>query len=132
MKIQILAAISSDGYLLHLENHINNIAGSKKYGLRAKKGKNDLSLHKESSLISLLEEKRQLSDAAYFIEATSDNLSLIKGLFLYQLADELIIYQIPCLKETEIRILELPTSKWVLKKEMPLKNGYSCLIYHLI
>lgn len=131
MKIRVLAAISSDGYLLKLENYINNIAGFNKYGLRAWKKENDISLHKESSLIALLEEKRQLSDTIYFVEATSDKQSLIKGLFLYQLADELIIYRIPCLKETEIKLLELPTSKWVLKKEIPLKNGFFCLIYHL-
>lgn len=132
MQIQVVAAISSDGYLLKLENHINNIAGSKKYGLSAWKEKNDLSLHKESSLIVLLEEKRQLSNTNYLAIATSDMHSLINGLFLYQIVDELVLYKIPCQKETDIRLPEFSSSKWVLRKEVPLKNGLYCLTYHLI
>lgn len=132
MKIQVVGAISPDGYLLKLENHINNIVDSKRYSLSAWKRKNELSLHKESSLIALLEEKRQFSDTTYLAEASSDKQSLIKGLLLYQLADEMIIYKIPCQKETEIQLLKLPSSKWVLRKEVPLKNGLYCLTYHLI
>lgn len=132
MKIQVVGAISLDGYLLKLENHINNIVDSERYSLSAWKRKNELLLHKESSLIALLEEKRQFSDTTYLAEASSDKQSLIKGLLLYQLVDEMIIYKIPCQKETEIQLLKLPSSKWVLRKEVPLKNGLYCLTYHLI
>jgi hypothetical protein len=132
MKIQVVAAISSDGYLLKMENHINSIEGSKRYGLSSWKEKNDLSLHKLSSLIALLEEKRQLSNTNYLAVATSDMFSLIKGLFLYKIADEMVLYKIPCQKETDIRLPEFPSTKWVLRQEVPLQNGLYCLIYRLI
>lgn len=75
----------------------------------------DLILHKESSLIALLEEKRQSSDTNYLAEANPESLDLIKGLFLYRLADELILYMLPDQKENSIRLFDLtspPIGYW--------------------
>jgi hypothetical protein len=132
MKIQVVAFISSIGYLL-LRPEYKTRFGPGKYSLRALQERTDLMLHKESSLVALLEERRQCSETNYLAETTSDTLDLIKGLFLYRLADELILYRIPCQDEHGIRWQDLVnTSDWVLVKETSPKNGFHCLIYHLI
>jgi hypothetical protein len=133
MKIQVVATISADGYLLKRENKTNVRISSGKYGFSALQKGADLMLHKESSLIALLEEKRQSSDTNYLAEATPETLDLIKGLFLYRLAEELILYMIPCPKENGIRLFDLTSpSNWILAEESFLRNGFRYLIYHRI
>lgn len=133
MKIQIVATISADGYLLKRENKTKKQIPLGKYGFNALQKRTDLILHKESSLIALLEEKRQSSDTNYLAEANPESLDLIKGLFLYRLADELILYMLPDQKENSIRLFDLTSpSDWILEKESSLRDTFRCLIYHRI
>ena len=133
MKIQIVATISTDGYLLKPENKREKQISSTKYGFSALQKRADLMLHKESSLIALLEEKRQSSDTNYLVEATPETLDLIKGLFLYQLVEELILYILTDQKENGIKLFDLTSpSDWILAKEFLLRDTSRCLIYHRI
>ena len=133
MKIQVVATISADCYLQKPDNRIKDRIDSGKYGFSALQEHADLTLHKESSLIALLEEKRQSSDTNYLVEATPETLDLIKGLFLYRLADELILYMMPCPKENGIGLFDLTSpSDWILEKESSLRDNFRCLIYHRI
>lgn len=133
MKIHVVATISADGYLLKRENKRKVQIGSGKYGFSALQDRTDLMLHKESSLIALLEEKRQSSDTNYLAEATPETLDLIKGLFLYRLVEEVILYMIPCPKENGIKLFDLTSpSDWILAEEFTLRNGFRCLIYYII
>lgn len=133
MKIKVVATISTDGYLLKRENETKTRIGSGKYSIRALQERADLMLHKDSSLIALLEERRQCSETDYLAEATPETLNLIKGLFLYRLVDELILYRKPCPKENGIRLFDLTSpSDWTLTEEYFLRNGFSYLIYQRI
>lgn len=133
MKIQIVATISADGYLLKRENKTKKQITLGKYGFNTLQKRTDLMLHKESSLIALLEEKRQSSDTNYLAEATPETLDMIKGLFLYRLADELILYMLPDQKENSIRLFDLNSpSDWILEKESSIRDTFRCLIYHRI
>ena len=131
MKIQIVATISTDGYLLKQDNKTKIQIESGKYSFNALQKHADLILHKESSLIALLEEKRQSSDTNYLVEATPETLDLIKGLFLYRLADELIVYMLPDQKENNIKLFGLTSpADWILAEESQLRNTSHYLIYH--
>ena len=133
MKIQVVATISANGYLLKRENKTKKQISFGKYGFNALLKRADLMLHKESSLIALLEEKRQSSDTNYLAEATPETLDLIKGLFLYRLADELILYMMPRSKENGIKLFDLTSpSDWILENESSLRDTSRCLVYHRI
>jgi hypothetical protein len=134
MKIQVVAFISNNGYLLlRPEYKTNSDIGFGKYSFGTLQEQADFILHKESSLISLLEERRQCSETNYLVETTSDTLDLIKGLFLYRLVDELILYRIPCPEKHSFHWQDLVSiSDWVLVKETSKKNGFYYLIYHII
>jgi len=133
MKIQIVATISTDWYLLKQENKTKNQIKTRKYGFNTLQKRADLILHKESSLIALLEEKRQSSDTNYIVESTPETLDLIKGLFLYRLADELILYMLTDQKEDGIKLFDLTSpADWILEKETSLRDTSRCLIYHKI
>jgi len=132
MKRQVVATISTDGYLLNRENKTNRI-GSSKYNFSTFQEHANIMLHKESSLIALLEEKRQSSETNYLVEATPETLDLIKGLFLYRLADELILHMLHDQKKNDSKLFDLPCpTDWILVKESSLKNASRCLIYHRI
>jgi hypothetical protein len=133
MKIQVVVTISANGYLLKQENETIKYISLGKYSFNALQKRADLILHKESSLIALLEEKRQSSNTNYLVEATSETLGLIKGLFLYRLADEIIVHMIPNQKENDIRLFDLTSpSDWILAKEFSLIDNSQCIIYHRI
>jgi len=133
MKIQVVATISANGYLLKRDNKTEKQISSGKYGFNTLQKRADLMLHKESSLIALLEDKRKLSDTNYLVEATPETIDLIKGLLLYRLADELILYMLPDQKEDGIKLFDLTSpSDWILAKESSERNGYRCFIYHRI
>jgi hypothetical protein len=130
MKMQIVAIISTDGYLLNPDISIRNKINSGKYGIHALRERADFILHNEDSLVALLDEKRQSSGTNYMAEATVETFDLIKGLFLYQLADELVLYMAPYREECGIRLFDLtPISDWVLVKEVVLKTNFRRLVY---
>jgi hypothetical protein len=130
MNIQVVATISIDGYLLEPEEKTKTGACSEKHGLASLQNNADIILSMNDSLIGLLEEKRKCSNANYLAEVNYETMSFIKGLFLYQLADELILFQVPFIKETGIRLSDLTTpSEWILKDENHLKNNCHLFIY---
>lgn len=130
MKIQIVATISADGYLLNPNITIRDKVASGKYGFRVLQKRVDFTLHNEDSLVALLDEKRLSSGTNYMTEATVEKVGLIKGLFLYQLVDELVLYMAPYREECSIRLFDLtPISEWVSVKEVILKNNFCRLVY---
>jgi hypothetical protein len=130
MKIQIVAILSADGYLLNPDITIRNKIASGKYGFRVLQKRTDFILHNEDSLVALLDEKRLSSGTNYMAGATVETVGLIKGLFLYQLADELVLYKAPYNAELGIRLFDLtPISEWVLVTEVILKNNFCRLVY---
>lgn len=122
MKIQIAAILSADGYLWEKTGSTPSVFHSDKYGPERLE-EHTLPLSPYSSLIDLLDEKRQGRDVSYFAEATPETMELVRGLLLYRLADEIILYVLPDKQEKGICFAEstaLP--EWELVKERPLKD----------
>lgn len=131
MKIQIAATVSSDGFLLPPTTIPSRWPFTQKYTLAALREQADLLLHKNSSLLSLLAEKRESTDTTYLVEATPETVELIKGLLLYNLADELILYVVPSGQCTGgIALSEIiRLSDWEMDEEQNLGQEVVCRIY---
>lgn len=123
MKIQITAILSADGYLWEKAGSTPSVFHSGKYSPERLE-EYTLPLSPYCSLIDLLDERRQGRDVSYFAEATPETMELVRGLLLYRLADEIILYVLPHKQERGICFAE-PTalSGWELVKELPLKDG---------
>lgn len=132
MKIQIAATVSNDGFLLPPNNISSRWPFKQKYTLAALRERADLLLHKNSSLLSLLAEKRESTDTTYLVEATPETVDLIKGLLLYNLADELILYIVPSGQCTGgIAFSEIiRLSDWKMDEVQNLTHEAVCRIYH--
>lgn len=123
MKIQIAAILSTDGYLWEKAGGAPSAFHFGKYGPERLK-EYTLPLSPYSSLIDLLNERRQGRDVSYLAEATPETMELVRGLLLYRLADEIILYILPYKQEKGIRLTELTAlSGWELAEERPLKDG---------
>ena len=129
MKIQVIVVVSSDGSLA-LEDLLDIRIESGKYGIETLKNRTDLILNKDSSLIVLLEEKRKASTLKYLVKITSSTFDFVKGLFLYNLVDELILYQIPSVKNIGFRLSELTNlPEWKLIEQQSINPILFRLIY---
>lgn len=131
MKIQIAATVSADAFLLPPNTIQSRWPFTQKYTLAALREQADLLLHKNSSLLSLLAEKRESTDTTYLVEATPETVELIKGLLLYNLADELILYVVPSGQCTGgIALSEIiRLSDWEMDEEQNLGQEVVCRIY---
>lgn len=131
MKIQIAATVSADAFLLPPNTIPSRWPFTQKYTLAALRERADLLLHKNSSLLSLLAEKRESTDTIYLVEATPETVELIKGLLLYNLVDELILYIVPSgQSKGGIALSEIiRLSDWEMDEEHNLAQEAVCRIY---
>ena len=83
------------------------------------------------SILDLLCEKDSKDNTFYLAEVSdSESLELLRGLFHYNLVDELVIYLLPISsgQGTSIQNI-LPTLQWRLHKATAFSNGICRLIY---
>lgn len=83
MKIQVIAILSADGYLLPADTLQGRRLSPHKYSPDAFRERTDLPLYRDSPLISLLAERRDSSDTTYTVDASSETSDFIRGLLLY-------------------------------------------------
>lgn len=132
MKIQIVAAITIDGFLSEYPEAPRRCFYYDKYSLDALRRSASRILHKDTSLIRLLNEKQQQpsSTLTYLAESSTDNMGFIKGLLLYSLADELILYIVPRIAGAGVRLFEgAALSAWKPAGNRTFSNGISRIVY---
>lgn len=84
------------------------------------------------SILDLLAEKDRKDDSFTYLAEISDSKSveLLRGLFHYNLVDELVIYLLPISSGGGISIQQiLPACQWQLHKTTTFPNGICRLIY---
>lgn len=130
MKIRIIAILSADGYLLPADA-LQNRRLPQKCNPDMFREQADLFLHRDSSLISLLAERRASSDTVYAVDATSETSDFIKGLVQYSLEDEWIVYELCEERKSGIAFSELFRSDdWEIYEQHILSSDIICRIYH--
>lgn len=130
MNIQIAAILSADGYLLEqAEDDAQAVPRSGKYGWKRLE-EQGLPLSPYTSLIDLLNESRQGIEVSYLAETTPETMELVRGLLLYRLADEIILYVLPGKQEKGIEFPELRSlPEWEPVEDRPLKGGIRRKVY---
>lgn len=129
MNIQIAAILSTDGYLTEQADGVQAVPRSGRYGWKRLEERG-LPLSPYSSLIDLLNERRQGIEVSYLAEATPETMELVRGLLLYRLADEIILYVLPDRQEKGIEfpgLFSLPG--WEPVEDRPLKGGIRRKVY---
>ena len=84
------------------------------------------------SILDLLCEKDRRDDSFTYLAEICDleSLELLRGLFLYNLVDELIVYLLPFSAGQRTSVLSVfPPQQWQLHKTASFSNGVCRLIY---
>lgn len=103
--VQILAFITFDGYLARRSTFPDLWEHPGRYGIiRIREGALSC-LDPEVSFISLMEWKRGHS-GVYLAEATQETLPLADSLLRFHMADELVLYVLPCFQGEGSRLFE--------------------------
>lgn len=131
--VQILAFITLDGYLARRSTFPDLWEHPGRYGItRIREGALSY-LDPEVSFISLMEWKRGHS-GVYLAETTPETLSLADSLLRFRMADELVLYVLPCFQGEGSRLFEESPgpSAWKLAGTRNLRRDVCRLHYRRV
>ncbi|WP_294589854.1 hypothetical protein [uncultured Bacteroides sp.] len=130
-KIQAVTAMTLDGFLPDVADMSMRWVMNHKKGFAHWRERCDARILPHSILDLLCEKDSKDNTFTYLAEITdSESLELLRGLFLYNLVDELVIYLLPVSSGSGIPIQRIfPASQWQLHKTTVFPNSICRLIY---
>lgn len=132
-KLQLLAFISLDGYLLDKAVSSPLWDNPNKYGITKIRNGAMLTLGGDVSFISLIQWKKE-NDETCLIEAVPETISVIGSMFRYWLVDEIILFVAPCIQGDGLRLFtEIPgPSSWEMTGNKCFRTGICRLAYRRV
>lgn len=132
-KLQLLAFITLDGYLLDRTVSSPLWVNPNKYGITKIRDRAMQTLGPGVSFISLIQWKKEFK-GIYLVEAAPDTISVIGGMFRFWLADEIILFVAPYIQGDGIRLFtEIPgPSSWEMTGNKCFKSAICRLTYKRI
>ncbi len=132
-KLQLLAFISLDGYLLDKTESSPLRDDPNKYGITKIRDRATRILEWNVSFISLVQWKKEEDDTC-LIEAMPETIPVIGSMFRYWLVDEIILFVSPCIQGDGLRLFtEIPgPSSWEMTGNKCFKSGICRLTYKRI
>ncbi len=129
-KLQLLAFISLDGYLLDKTVPSPLWNNPNKYGITKIRNRAMWTLGWYVSFISLTQWKKEGDDTC-LIEAMPETSSVIGSMFRYWLVDEIILFVPPCIQGDGLRLFtEIPgPSSWEMTGKKCFKTDICRLTY---
>ncbi|WP_026367384.1 hypothetical protein [Bacteroides sp. 14(A)] len=127
-KVQMFAVLSLDGCLSDNSGDARWILRPESYDIDKIFDAADYEFSSNYPTSRLMENE---DDSVFIIEATLENADYINGLFRLRLIDEIIIYTIPFIAGTELKLFKagLPISYWELDNEKRYKCGVHRSMY---
>lgn len=130
-RIQVVTAITLNGFLPETADTLMSWIRTDKQGFPYWQ-KCCSAFILPHSILDLLCEKDQHDDSFIYLAEIiePESLELLRGLFLYNLVDELIVYLLPFSTGQGTSVLNVfPPQQWQLHKTASFSNGICRLIY---
>lgn len=129
-KVQLLAFISLDGYLVEKSVCPFLWESPDRYGITRIREKAVQVLDPHVSFLSLVKDKG-FSSGYSLMEAEPDTVSVIESMFRFNLVDGIVLYVVPCFQGNGIRLFtEIPgPSLWKLAGNKSYHTGVCRMIY---
>lgn len=130
-RIQVVTAITLNGFLPETADTLMSWIRTDKQGFPYWQER-CTSFILPHSILDLLCEKDRRDDSFTYLAEIHDleSLELLRGLFLYNLVDELIVYLLPFSVRQGTSVLNVfPPQQWQLYKTASFSNGVCRLIY---
>lgn len=131
-KVQVVIAATLDGFLPENEENLMQWVRTDKRGFPCWRAKAAYPLFSDYPLLDLICNKDKTDDSfIYHAEiADKDNAELLRGLFLYHIVDEIVLYLIPVTTNKGIHVMKhISPCRWSLHKARQYRNGICCMVY---
>ena len=132
-KIQIIAAMTIDGYLPTADNNLMQWVASDAKGFPYWHERSIYRLQPHYPLLDLLAKQhsdKNKSDIYIAEISDKDSIELLRGLSLYNLIDEMVIYILPVILGKGTPVFDdLTPSRWSVHKTTTFSNGVTRIIY---
>ena len=130
-KIQAVTVMTLDGFLPETDNVLTQWAMNHKKGFVQWRERCNARILPHSILDLLCEKDSRDDSFTYLAEIIEpESVELLRGLFLYNLVDELVVYQLPYSAGQGISVLDtFRPQHWELHKTTSFSNGICRLIY---
>lgn len=130
-RIQVIMAMTSDGFLPDTDDRLVQWVKTDKKGFPYWRKKCAMTILPHSLLDLICEKDEEDDTYTYLAEITdTETLELLRGLFLYNLVDEIIIYQLPLFSGGGISVRNIfPSRCWNLLESTFFPNGICRMIY---
>lgn len=134
-KIRVVVASSIDGYLPATEDERLSWLRTDRRGFKRWHEASDCKLYAGYPLIDLICEKEKKNNRMTYLAEISDKKSaeLLRGLFLYHLVDEIILYLLPATWQEGIRVLDdFTPAAWKTVQVRRYANGICRIVYRKV
>lgn len=130
-RIQVVTAITLDGFLPETAGALASWIRNDRRGLPLWRERCSAFILPHSILDLLCEKDSRDDSFTYLAEIIEpESVELLRGLFLYNLVDELVVYQLPFSAGQGISVLNtFRPQHWELHKTTSFSNGICRLIY---
>lgn len=132
-KIQIIAAMTIDGYLPTADNSLMQWVTSDAKGFPYWHEKSIYRLQPHYPLLDLLAKQhsdKNKSDIYIAEISDKDSIELLRGLSRYNLIDEMVVYILPIIAGKGTSMFDdLTPSRWSVYKTTLFSNGITRIIY---
>lgn len=131
-KVQVVIAATLDGFLPENEENLMQWVRTDRRGFPRWRAKAAYPLFSDYPLLDLICNKDKTDDSfIYHAEiADKDNAELLRGLFLYHIVDEIVLYLIPVTTNKGIHVMKhISPCRWSLHKARQYRNGICCMVY---
>lgn len=131
-KIQIVLAMTLDGFLPGESEKLMQWVRNDKRGFPRWKEESTYPLSPDYPLLDLVCTKDSTDESfIYYAEITDkDSVELLRGLFLYHIVDEIVLYLLPITANKGIHVMEhVSPCHWSLHKVRQCPEGICCMVY---
>ena len=134
-KVQVVMATTIDGFLPKEDEELMKWIQIGRQGFPYWREEATFTLYPHYPLLDLMNAKREYDDLCIYIAEISDkdDADFLRGLFLYNMVDEIVLYQLPLSYGKGISLTEnFQSCRWTLHKVKAYRNNICRTIYRRI
>ena len=132
-KVQIIMPVTLDGFLPDKNEELMNWLRTNRNGFPYWEERATFNMYPHYGMLDLMDVKdRHNKNCTFFMKVEDEkSADYSSGVFLYRLADELVIYLLPITyKNGKSIIRRIQFGQWTLKESKTFRNNICRLVYH--
>lgn len=134
-RIRVTIAASIDGFLPAQQDARMNWLRTDRRGFKRWQEASARRLYAGYPLVDLICEKERKDNGTTYLAEISDaeSVELLRGLFLYHIVDEIVLYLLPFTQQKGIRVLDgFTASEWKTVQMRRYGNGICRMVYRKV